>query len=365
MSQAGFGPCPLIRAYDHVTDLIEVHIQARRVFRLSTVPALTLAIAYAIQLPLPFIAPLFAFMFAAMPGPPMGPKNLFGLLVVVLISLGLGLLLIPLLLHYQFTAILLVAVGLYFSSYLTVNMGKALFGTFLTIGFTLISAAGTVSFSLAMMVIQGLALGIVVAVFCHWMVYPWFPEDPAPAAKKPAETSTPDQSNWIALRSTMIVLPVYWLVLTNPTAYMAIVMKAVLLGQQSSMVDAKSAGRELLGSTFLGGIFAVLFWVLLGISTNLWMFFLWMLLFCLYFACKIYQLIATRFPASFWLNVAMTMLIMLGPAVEDSAGGKDVYAAFLGRMTLFIGITFYAWLALYVLEYLRTHPRLKQVTSQI
>jgi uncharacterized membrane protein YccC len=342
-----------------------MHIQARRIFRLAAIPALTLALAYGLQLPLPFIAPLFAFMFAAIPGPPMGPKKLFGLLLVVLISLGLGLLLIPLLLHYQLTAVLLVAVGLYFSAYLTVNMGKALLGTFLTIGFTLISAAGTVSFSLATLVIQGLALGISAAVFCQWMIYPWFPEDPAPSTGKPAKTSTPDQSNWIALRSTAIVLPVYWLVLTNPAAYMAIIMKAVLLGQQSSMVDAKSAGRELLGSTFLGGVFAILFWGLLGISTNLWMFFLWMLLFCLYFACKIYQLISTRFPASFWLNVAMTMLIMLGPAVEDSAGGKDVYAAFFSRMGLFIAVTLYAWLAVYLLEYLRTRRRLKQVATPI
>ncbi|RLA14313.1 MAG: hypothetical protein DRQ59_03400 [Gammaproteobacteria bacterium] len=353
-----------MRVYSHVTDLIEVHIQTRRVFRLGTVPALTLAIAYAIQLPLPFLAPLFAFMFAATPGPPMGIKSLFGLVLVILISLGLGLLLIPLLLHYQFSALLLVALGLYFSSYLTVNMGKALFGTFLTIGFTLISAAGTVSFDLATMVIQSLALAIVVAVFCHWMIYPWFPEDPSPASKKPAETSTPDQSNWIALRSTAIVLPVYWLVLTNPAAYMAIVMKAVLLSQQSSVIDAKSAGRELLGSTFLGGIFAVLFWVLLGISTNLWMFFLWMLLFCLYFAAKIYQLIATRFPASYWLNVAMTMLIILGPGVEDSAGGNDVYAAFLSRMGLFVLVTLYAWFAVYFMEHLRTQRRLKQIVSQ-
>ena len=349
-----------MRIYDHVTDLIEVHIQARRIFRLSTVPALALAVAYALQIPLPFIAPLFAFMFAAMPGPPMGTKSLFGLLVVVLISLGLGLLLIPLLFHYQFTAILLVAVGLYFSSYLTVNMGKALFGTLLTTGFTLISAAGTVSFSLAIMVIQGLALGIVVAVVCQWIIYPWFPEDPAPAAKKPAE-STPEQSNWIALRSTMIVLPVYWLLLTNPTAYMSIVLKAVLLGQQSSTIDARSAGRELLGSTFLGGIFAMLFWGLLGISTNLWMFFLWMVPFCLYFACNIYQLIATRFPASYWLNVATTMLILLGPAVEDSAGGKDVYTAFFSRLGLFVLVTLYAWFAVYVLEHWRTRRSLKLV----
>ena len=342
-----------------------MHIQARRIFRLSIIPALTLVIAYGLQIPLPFIAPLLAFLFAAMPGPPMGPKKLLGLVVVIFITCGVGLLLIPLLLHFQFTAFLLVAVGLYFSNYLTVNMGKALFGTFLTIGFTLISAAGTVSFSLAIMVIEGLALGASIAVFCQWIIYPWLPEDPATAAEKPEKPVTPDQSNWIALRSTVIVLPVYWLVLTNPAAYIAVIMKAVLLGQQSSMLDAKDAGRELLGSTFLGGIFAVIFWALLGIYTNLWMFFLWMLLASLYFACKIYQLIPTRFPASFWLNVAMTMLIMLGPAVADSANGKDVYAAFFSRMSLFIGITLYAWLALYILEYLRTHRQAKQAVSNV
>ena len=338
-----------------------MHLQARRIFRLGLVPALTLAVAYGLQLPLPFIAPLFALMFASLPGPPMGPKSLLGLLLVVALSLGMGLLLIPLLLEYPASAFLLVAVGLYFSSYLTVNKGKALFGTFLTVGFTLISAAGTLDFSLATTVIKGLVLGIAAAIVCQWLVYPWFPEDSAPP--KPAKVSTPDQSNWIALRSTVIVLPVYWLVLTNPAAYMAMVMKAVLLGQQSSLVDAKGAGRELLGSTFLGGCFAILFWVLLGISTNLWMFFLWMLLFSLYFASKIYQLIHTRLPASFWLNVAMTMLILLGPAVEDSASGKDVYAAFFSRMTLFVGITLYAWLAVYLLEYLRKRHQSKRAIS--
>ncbi len=328
-----------------------MHIQARRVFRMGLAPALTLALAYGLK---SFIAPLFAFMFAALPGPPMGVKGLMGLLLVVCLTSGAGLLLIPILLHYQFTAILLVAIGLYFSTYLTVNKGKVLFGTFLTIGITLISAAGTLSFALAIAVIQGLAVGIGTAVLCQWLVYPWFPEDPAPVSKNPVVKPTAEQSGWIALRSTVIVLPVYWLVLTNPAAYMATIMKSVLLSQQTSAVSAKDAARELLGSTFLGGIFAVLFWSLLGIATNLWMFFLWMLLISLYFSCKIYQLLPSRYPASFWLNVAMTMLIMLGPAVEDSAGGKDVYAAFLSRMGLFIMVTLYALLALRFLEYLRT-----------
>ena len=130
-------------------------------------------------------------------------------------------------------------------------------------------------------------------------------------------------------------------------------MKSVSLGQQSSMVNARSAGRELLGSTFLAGCFAILFWAMLGVLTNLWMFFLLMLLFGVYFSSKIYQLIKSRYPASYWLNVGINMLILLGPAVEDSDSGKDVYAAFLVRMGLFLAVTLYAWLAVYGLDYLR------------
>lgn len=335
-------------------------IKARRIFRLSLTLALSLAGAYALQLPLPFLAPLFALLFTAAPAPPMGVKGLFGLILVVLTTLGVGLLLIPLLIHYPASAILIVAVGLYFSSYLTLNMGKGLIGALLTIGFTLISAAGMVSYSLAVSVITALVLGIGLAIVCQWIVYPWFPEDISPAKKaKPQNAAT--QSNWIALRTSLIVLPAYLLALTNPSMYLAIIMKSVSLGQQGSVVSARDAGRELLGSTFFGGYFAILFWFMLGMATNLWMFFLWMLLFGVYFSSKLYQLIPSRHPASFWQNVVVTMLILLGPAVEDSANGKDVYAAFAVRMGLFVAVTLYAWLAVYLLEQLRTR-RLNRIS---
>ena len=339
-------------------------IRARRVFRLAAVPSLSLAVAYGMAIPLPFLAPLFAFMLVSMPGPPIGLKGLVGLVVMIVISLGLGLLLIPMLLHYQLTALLIVALGVYLSSYITINMGKMLFGTFMTVGFTMISAAGSLNFAIATTVIQALVIGISVAVICHWIVYPWFPEDPSPARPKPADAEAGEQSNWIALRSMIIVMPAYWLVLTNPGAYMAVIMKSVMLGQQSSLIDAKSAGRELLGSTFLAGLYAALFWVLLKISPNLWMFSLWMLLFSLYFSSKIFGLIRSRYPASFWLNVAVTMLILLGPAVEDSANGKDVYAAFFSRMSLFILVTFYAWAAVAFLERLRLKRMDKQIPDK-
>jgi hypothetical protein len=303
---------------------------------------------------------LFAIMLVAKPSPPPGLKGLFKLVLLMLLTLSVGLLLIPMLQHYPVAALLMVALGLYFSSYLTINLGKGLVGALLTVGFTMISAAGTVDYALATTVIQSLVLGLMISIMCSWVVYPWFPEDPAAEQPPAPPASSDEQSTWIALRAALIVLPVYFLTLTNPSMYLPTLMKSASLGQQGSLVDARSAGRELLGSTFLAGCFAVLFWCLLGLSTNLWMFFWWMLLFGVYFASKLYRLIATRYPASYWLNVATTMLILLGPAVEDSDSGKDVYMAFAVRMGLFVAVTFYAWLAVYLLEYLRTR-RIRRV----
>ena len=338
-------------------------IEARRVFRVGLTMALALVCAYAMQVPLPFIAPLFAFLLTAAPKPPVGVKGLVGLILLVALTLSVGLLLIPMLINYPLTAVLIVTVGLYFSTYLTVNMGKDLVGTFLTVGFTLISAAGTLDYGLAVVVIKALVLGIAIAIVCQWLVYPWFPEDTGATEKSRPAPPGAEQSNWIALRATLIVLPAYLLVLTNPAMYLAIIMKAVLLGQQSSVVSARDAGRELLGSTFLGGCFAILFWFALKIHPNLWMFFLWTLLFGMYFSSKLYGLVCSRFPASFWQNAGVTMLILLGPAVEDSANGKDVYAAFAVRMGLFVAVTLYAWLAVYALEQLRGR-RLRRASLQ-
>jgi len=324
-------------------------VEARRVFRLSLTTALALGAAYGLAVPLPYLAPVVALILTAAPAPPMGPKGLLGLILMVLMTLGVGLLLIPLLRNYPFSAVLMVAAGLYFSTYLTVNLGKGLVGTLFAVGLTMIPAAGTVDFRLALVVIQSLVFAVGLAIVCHWAVYPWFPENPGGAPAAPAHT-TPSAANWISLRTALIVLPPFLLALTNPATYLALIMKSIALGQQGSLVSARTAGRELLGSTFLGGCFAIAFWFALKLDPSLWMFFCWMLLFGIVLAAKLYQVIATRFPASFWQNVAVTMLILVGPAVEDTANGKDVQEAFVMRMSLFVAVTLYAWAAVYALE---------------
>jgi len=326
---------------------------ARRTFRLGLVTALSLALAYGLGVQFPFFAPLFGFLLTSAATPPPGLKGLLGLLLIVAITLGVGLLLTPLLGKYPASAVLIIAAGLYVSAYIGVGLGKVQVAMLLTVGFTLIPAAGQVNYALASALIQGLLLGIAVAIFCQWIVYPFFPEDSTAKVQPKPATVAPALSRWIALRSMIIVLPPVLLAFTNPTLYMPLIMKAVLLGQQGSLVSARTIGRQLLGAIFLAGTYAALFWLALKICPSLWLFFLLMLLFGVFFAAKLYGIIESRYPPTFWQDVLVNLLILLGPAVEDSAAGKDPYAAFAVRFSLFVVVTLYAWGAIFALEWLR------------
>ncbi|MCP4332645.1 MAG: DUF2955 domain-containing protein [Gammaproteobacteria bacterium] len=331
-----------------------MHIGARRVFRLSITTSLSLAAGYALAPDIPFLAPLFEFMLTAAPKPPMGPRALLGLLIVLAIMLSSGLILTPILLHYAVTGLLLVASSLFLANYISLNLGKPPVGSLLTMGVTLIAMMGQLSFDLAVTVMQELMIAIAVAVVCQWVVYPFFPEEDVPPPESPApQKPQPQQFSWLAARATMTVFPVFLLGLTDPSFYAPIIMKSVALGQQTSATNARNAGWELLGSTFLAGIFAILFWFCLKLTPNLWMFTLWTLAFTTWMSAKFFGILPSRFSPTFWQNVVVTLFILVGPAVADSANGKDPYKAFAVRLSLFVGVTLYAWLSLVFLEWLR------------
>jgi hypothetical protein len=166
------------------------------------------------------------------------------------------------------------------------------------------------------------------------------------------------------LMDTLIVLPVYFLALANPLLYMPMIMKSVQLGQLGSVGDTRHAAGELLGSTFFAGCLAVLFWLLLKLAPNLWTYSWLMLAFGLYLAARLYRVLPSRHPASFWQNTGVTLLILVGPAVEDSSNGNDVYLAFLVRMALFVVISLYAVLAMQVLEAWRSRRAAGRTGSQ-
>lgn len=322
----------------------------QRALRLACGTALSLALSFALALPVPFIAPMLAAIMLASANQALPLKAAVGLLLVLLLTTGSGLLLIPLLRETAATGVLLVGLGLFLSFRFGLRGGNRLLVTFLVIGLSMIPAAGHASFALGALIIEALSKGLLVAVLMvsvsHWL----FPE---PAGTTPDPTTQPAdnlQSGWIALRAAIVVMPAFFLALINPTSYLPLIMQAVNLGQQSCGVSARNAGRELLGSTLLGGLLAIALWTALSIFVHLWLFFLWMLLFSLLLARKLYALSPTRLPPGFWLNSLTTMILLLGQSVQDSASGKDVYTAFAVRMALFTAVTLYACAAVYLID---------------
>lgn len=323
--------------------------RTQRALRLATGTALCLAASFGLGLPVPFIAPVLALLLLATVNRPLPFKAGIALSVVAMLTTGVGLLLIPILRYYPVSGVLLVGVCLFLVFRFGLRGGNNLIVTFLVIGLTMISSAGVAEFDLAAMVIgalvKGLLLAVLVVTMSHWL----FPDPPNAPSPPPAPLLPAEEVSRVALRATLIVLPAFLLAMIDPASYLPIILKAVGLGQQSS-TTARNAGRELVGSTLLAGVLAVLFWSALSLFVHLWMFFLWMLLFGLILARKLYALSPTRLSPGFWLNSLITMIILLGQSVQDSLAGKDVYTAFAVRMGLFILVTLYACLMVYLLD---------------
>jgi hypothetical protein len=88
---------------------------------------------------------------------------------------------------------------------------------------------------------------------------------------------------------------------------------------------------------------------------NLWMLTLWMAAAALWAGTRLFRVRPNTLPPSFWVQSLVTMLLLLGPAIEDSggSGGKDVLKASAMRVALFIGVALYAWATVWVLEHWR------------
>ena len=317
----------------------------QRALRLATGTALCLTASFGLGLPIPFLAPVLCLLLLASVNRPLPFKAGLVLALAALLTTGIGLLLIPVLRYYPISGVLLISVGLFLAFRFGLRGGNTLIMTFLVIGLTMISSAGIAEFDLAAMVIDALAKGLLLAVVVVAFSHGLFPDPPNAPSPPPAPPLPAEEVSRVALRATLIVLPAFLLALIDPAGYLPIILKAVSLGQQSSTTNARIAGRELLGSTLLAGLLAILFWSALSLFVHLWM-----LLFGLVLARKLYALSPTRFTPGFWLNTLITLIILLGQSVQDSAAGKDVYTAFAIRMGLFILVTLYACLMVHLLE---------------
>jgi hypothetical protein len=325
----------------------------KAVLRLAIGIGLAVLLAYGLALPVPYAVCVMAVVVLCKPGPPI--PFLKGVVAAIVIAalMAAGVLMVPILEHYAVTGIVLTCALLYavfFSGRGSANPQT----TILAIAVTLIPVAGVAEQALAPLLGVTLALGIVTGVLVSSASHALFPDPPVPANKAATPATlrrlSRETANWMAVRATLVVMPVFVLALTNPAFYLPTIMKAVVLGQQACSTSVRSAGRELVGSTLMGAWMAALVWFGLSLRPNLWMLMLWMVAAALWAGARLFGIKATALPPSFWRDALVTMLILLGPAIEDSANGKDVFSASVVRVGLFVGVGLYAWATVWVLE---------------
>lgn len=327
-----------------------MHRSDKAALRLALGLGLAAAIAYGGGLTAPYVVCVLAVLLLAKPGPPLPLTK--GLLVAALLPLIVlaGIVMVPLLENYAAAGVLITALVLFAIFFAGLSSGSPL-TMILVIAFALVPVAGVVEQALVPMLAATLAIGIVVGTLVGSLSAAFFPDPPqaAPAAAK----GTPPVREAAACRAgraTVIVMPVFVLALTDPSFYLAAILKTVVLSQQAGEIDARSAGRELVGSTVMGAFLALAVWVGLSLWPSVWMLTLWLAAAALWVGSAMTGARPTRFRPSFWSNALITALIVLGPAIEDSASGKGVLEGTVVRTTLFVGVAVYAWATIWLLE---------------
>jgi hypothetical protein len=327
-----------------------MHRADKAVLRLGAGLGLAVLIAYGLALPAAFVVCILTVLLLCKPGPPIPFLKGAVMAIVIAAMLVAGVLMVPLLKYYPLTGVLLTGVVLYavfFSGARSVNP----LTIFLVIAFTFIPVAGVADQALTTVLSVAVGVGLGTGVLVSGVSHAFFPDPPGSAqlAAAPAGVSS-ETARWKALQATLVVMPVFVLALTNPAFYLPAIMKTVTLAQQAGATDARSAGHELVGSTFMGALMAALVWFGLSLHPNLWMLMLWTVAAALWAGARLFRVRPTSEPPSFWVNALVTMLILLGPAIEDAAVGKDVYRASATRIALFVGVALYAWATVWALE---------------
>ena len=318
--------------------------------RLAIGLGLAVLVAYGLAMPMPFVVCLMSVLVLCKPGPPIPLVRGVVIALVFAALVAAGVVMVPLLENFALSGILITATVLYAIFYFGLRTANP-FTLVLVISFALIPVAGVADQALVGMLSVTLAVGIVTGTLVSSLSNALFPDPPASAGKQRAAPSVSRApARRIALRAIVVVMPVFVLALTNPSLYFAAIMKTVTLSQQAGEVDARSAGRELVGSTLMGALLGALAWLGLSLLPNLWMLMLWMMAAALWAGTAMFGARMSALRPSFWSNALVTMLILLGPAIEDSASGKSVLEASAVRTCLFLGVALYAWATVWLLE---------------
>jgi len=337
-----------------------MHIAHVRILRLAAGTGLSLWVSQAVGWSLSFIAPVMTLFILALPLPALKLKQGIMFLAAMTLSMYSSLLLLPWLLDFQLVGLLLLVLALYWSFYFTARGGSPVLGTFITVGIALSTAVGSVSVDATLMLIRGLIMNAMIGIVFVWIAHALLPDSMAggfPVPDKPQDAAKPElpEARWSAFRSLVIVFPIaFWFMLSGAsTSYVPVMIKVASMGQQATNEGARLAGRSLILSTIFGGIGAIVGWNILRIVPSLSIYALLVTLAGLLFGRRIFQGKGLHAEAGTWSYAYLTMIVILAPAVMDTASGSSADVAFWSRLLMFALATLYGVAAVYVVDAFR------------
>ncbi len=331
-------------------------VAARRIIRLGFGTALALLVSQAVNWQVSFLMPVLLCFLLSLPMPAPGLKVGLSFMLALLIGIWVTTwLILPFQTYQPVVGVLLIIAACFWSFYYSASGGSPVMGAFLTLGLAVVTAVGSDSVSSVLAINASLSFNALVAIAFLWVAHALFPDVPAegPAAARPAPEK-PDRNEAIrsAWRSTVIVLPVivFFLFYTGSSAYMAVMIKVASMGQQAAAEKARESGRDLMMSTVIGGIGAVIMWQLLVMWPSLIMFVLLTALGGLVMGRKIFEGKGMQPGAGVWSYAYLTMLVVIAPSLMDSPGSSSANIRFYDRLAMMGWATLYATAAVSVFD---------------
>ena len=327
---------------------------ARRILRLALGTALCLLASQVVMWPLSFVAPVLTLSILALPLPALTLKHGIGFIVALLLPMIVGLTLLPFLHHARWIGVSLVAVGLFYSFYYTARGGSPVMGTFMTIGLVLVITIGSVNIDMLIYLVKGLGICAFWGIIFVWIAHALLPDLPPDPAMAPPPKPRPDLADAPrnALRSMLIVFPraLVFMFMSASPAYTVVMIKVASMGQQASSDKSREMGRSLLESTFWGGVGAIVGWYVMMIWPSLLVYTLLVALAGLIYGRWIFRGPAVHPKFSMVSYAYLTMIVILAPAVTDSAISSSAGSAFYSRLLLFILIAVYGTAAVAIFD---------------
>jgi hypothetical protein len=325
-----------------------------RSFRLAFGIGVATFAAYALALPLGYLLVILTLALLAQPVPPPPLRGAIILVVITLATSLYGLLLGPVLTYVPVAGVLLALAGVAGAVVVGGRPGMAIIGALMILSSTIIAVIAAQSSAAAVTIVKLLAGAMVGAIAIAHLAHAIFPE---PAGAPPP--SPPPPGAVMPLRTAVIMAPPLLLALANPAAYIMLLMKGASLAQQAEATAARAMGRDLVGATAMGGVAALLLWNLLQLWPGLLLLSLGMALAALLMARPLYGATPSRFGGDWWQFALNTMIILIGPAVADTASADNIQRTMVVRVLTFIALALYATLAAQLLD----RPRRRAMAS--